>query len=230
MKKILVSLLVGGILLMPFSVLANNPQVYSIKQQFPIPFDWTTTIRTIQSVVETIQEQITSIFTAIDDLQLQIDTIELTPGPEGPPGPTLKVFDNEGTEIGYLLDWAENEYLYYIVNVFDTNMNRYIQINLGTGELFNITRFHFLRYESDDCTGPAFVITSHPYGPLLCDLPEDVCYAVESWDDIKYDFVQGSYYDFNDDTCKQGSSSGIAGVVHVVEKPQYQGPLKIGVQ
>jgi len=97
-----------------------------------------------------------AIWNAIANLQTQINNIQLTPGPQGPAGPNLKVVDVSGMEVGYLISYTgtlQDPKL----RTYNKELDLFLDYKIASGEFDSRVLSDVIYYATTDCTGTPYL-------------------------------------------------------------------------
>ena len=148
------------------------------------------------------------------------------PGEQGPAGPSLKVIDDNGVEVGYLVELVDTGISAREPFVFDTNVNKFIRYDYYTGQPY-LTSVQSLLFTSTDCTGTALIHgLNNPYAALKHQ-GTGLVYAPSDYSDI-FTAPVTIRSELDDNLICQPSSGQVVGAkIYPVDMPSYVGPLRI---
>ena len=149
-------------------------------------------------------------------------------GPVGPTGPSLKVVDNEGVAVGYVVDYSPT--FYSDVTVFDTNLEKFVRYTYHTAEVRGVMETIGLTYASSDCSGqPVLTEVNTPY-MMYKFIGDNTIYAPHDYSDMMWSVTIHSILDYTGE-CISFTSTALTGVkVYPVDLPRYTPPLRIVVE
>lgn len=150
---------------------------------------------------------------------------------------TLKVFDTNDDEVGYLISVTSEETATQSVLVFHSDLNIFVPYDFYTGNYqdnypYYVQHENEIYYKEIDCEGGPYIINLATPSFLGVSGPHDnlIFYKADSYDDIEQNVIFASRRN-SDDSCQNVSPQyDFAGKVHVITNPSVNGPLEIRVE
>ena len=212
MKKTIIAV-ISIVFLLSVTTVSARTQILPLAVQEPVDF--------------TIQQ----IWSAVNNLQEQVNNIQLTPGPigpqgeRGPEGASLKVLDSNNNTIGILLnlDASGNA-----ATIF-TNSKLMVPLNIVNGNFYDGSYTTYeLFYKQDNCQGDPYINEAiNPYSVVVRNNRIDH-YRSTSYDDIENDSYFMCIKRWNNICdCNYNNTLPFSTKIIPIPEPSFNGPLSI---
>jgi hypothetical protein len=156
-------------------------------------------------------------------------------GPMGPAGSGIRVVDNDGNLVGYLIDHFQERSKFY-VRLFLPDSNLIAAYHMLSGDHFSncgecANAGGTLWYEQNNCTGqPHAITTDAPYLTVKTEAApgtqDFTFYKANDFSDVEQSITLNSY--LNAGTCHQQNKQNVTAIkVYEFDVPTFTGPMTI---